>query len=146
MDIDWIKMVQYQQQMQKLSRMLFPSNQHNLTASECELLSWLYINPDKNTPYILSQCSGMKKEAVSRCLKGLYEKGCILKERQPCDERSYKILLTETGFVELKKGYENILQPFYDLWRDTGADFEELLTLTDKVVHHIEEKKEAADS
>ncbi len=145
MDIDWIKMVQYQQQMQKLSRMLFPVKQHTLTASECELLAWLYLNPDKNTPFILSQCSGMKKEAVSRCLKSLYEKDCIIKERQPYDERSYKVFLTETGFEELKKGYESLLQPFYDLWRDTGPEFEELLTLTDKIITHFEEKKEAAD-
>ncbi len=39
MEIDWIDMVYYQQQVQKLSRLLLPARQTNLTVSECELLS-----------------------------------------------------------------------------------------------------------
>ena len=108
-------MVRYQQQIQKLTRSLLPVRQSILTASECELLASLYLDPEKNTPLLLSQKSGMKKEAVSRCLKSLYEKGCIRKQQQACDERSYQLFITETGLTELKKGYESILQPFYDL-------------------------------
>lgn len=57
--------------------MLLPINKHFLTASECELLAWLYLDPNNNTPISLSQNSGMKKEAVSRCLKSLYKKRVI---------------------------------------------------------------------
>lgn len=138
MDIDWMDMVYYQQQVQKLTRLLLPAKQTNLTVSECELLAWLYLEPEQNTPILLSQRSGMKKEAVSRCLKSLIEKNCIRKEKQQHDERSYKIYLTATGVSELKKGYEIILQPFYDLWRETGIDFEEFLRYTDKIVSHIQ--------
>ncbi len=138
MDIDWMDMVYYQQQVQKLTRLLLPAKQTNLTVSECELLAWLYLEPEQNTPILLSQRSGMKKEAVSRCLKSLIEKNCIRKEKQQHDERSYKIYLTTTGVSELKKGYEIILQPFYDLWRETGVDFEEFLRYTDKIVSHIQ--------
>lgn len=138
MDIDWMDMVYYQQQVQKLTRLLLPAKQTNLTVSECELLAWLYLEPEQNTPILLSQRSGMKKEAVSRCLKSLIEKHCIRKEKQQHDERSYKIYLTTTGVSELKKGYEIILQPFYDLWRETGIDFEEFLRYTDKIVSHIQ--------
>ena len=46
MDIDWIDMVHYRQQVQKLSRMLLPSKQEELTAGECELLAWLYLKPE----------------------------------------------------------------------------------------------------
>lgn len=114
----------------------------NLTVSECELLACLYLNQEQNTPVLLSQRSGMKKEAVSRCLKSLSEKKCIRREKQTDDERSYRIFLTDTGISELKKGYEAILQPFYDLWRSVGTDFEEFLQYTDKIVLHINKEQE----
>lgn len=135
-------MVYYQQQVQKLSRLLLPAKQTNLTVSECELLAWLYLEPEHNTPILLSQRSGMKKEAVSRCLKSLMEKNCIRKEKQMQDERSYKIYLTDTGILELKKGYEIILQPFYDLWRETGTDFEAFLKYTDKIISKIKKEEQ----
>lgn len=143
MEISWMDMVYYQQQVQKLTRLLLPAKQNTLTVSECELLAWLYLEPEQNTPVLLSQRSGMKKEAVSRCLKSLLEKNCIRKEKQTQDERSYKIYVTDIGAEELKKGYEIILQPFYDLWRSAGEDFEAFLQYTDKIVSHI--KKEAQE-
>ncbi len=138
MQIEWTEMVHYQQQVQKLTRLLLPPKQGGLTASECELLSRLYLKPEQNTPAILSQCSGMKKEAVSRCLKTLYEKGCVHKQRDTADERSYQLFITEEGLAALKRGYENILQPFYDLWRSAGEEFENFLHCADKLAVHIE--------
>ena len=105
--MEWTNMMHYQQQMQKIIRSLLPVRKFLLTASECELLAHLYLKPEQNTPVLLSQSSGMKKEAVSRCLKSLYEKNCIRKERQTTDERSYQLFITETGLAELKKGYES---------------------------------------
>ena len=72
--MEWTDMVHYQQQMQKLMRSLLPERKSLLTVSECELLAHLYLQPEQNTPVLLSQGTGMKKEAVSRCLKSLYEK------------------------------------------------------------------------
>ena len=142
MQIEWTEMARYQQQLQKLVRTLLPVRSAALTASECELLARLYLQPQQNTPILLSQGSGMKKEAVSRCLKALYEKDCIRKERQPDDERSYRLFITETGLAELKKGYESILQPFYDLWRSAGEDFEAFVQCADRLAGHIEERRE----
>ena len=102
--MEWTDMMHYQQQFQKVMRSLLPMQPSALTASECELLAHLYLNPEQNTPVLLSQNSGMKKEAVSRCLKSLYEKNCIRKQRQAADERSYQLFITETGLVQLKKG------------------------------------------
>ena len=99
-------MMHTQQQMQKIVRALLPVRKSLLTASECELLAHLYLYPEQNTPVLLSQESGMKKEAVSRCLKSLYEKNCIRKERQTADERSYRLFMTETGLAELKDVYK----------------------------------------
>ena len=59
-------------------------------------------------------------------------------EKQLFDERSYKIYLTATGVSELKKGYEIILQPFYDLWRSSGDDFEAFMHYADKLATQIE--------
>ena len=80
----------------------------------------------------------MKKEAVSRCLKSLYEKNCIRKQQQTEDERSYRLFITETGLAELKNGYESILQPFYDLWRSSSEDFEAFMHYADRLATHME--------
>ena len=135
-------MVHGQQQIQKVMRALLPVGKSLLTASECELLAHLYLRPEENTPALLSQGSGMKKEAVSRCLKSLDEKNCIRKQRQTTDERSYRLFLTETGLAELRKGYESILQPFYDLWRSSREDFEAFLYYADRLAAHMEKGRE----
>ncbi len=140
--MEWTDMMHYQQQMQKIMRSLLPVRKFLLTASECELLAHLYLKPEQNTPVLLSQSSGMKKEAVSRCLKSLYEKNCIRKERQTTDERSYQLFITETGLAELKKGYESILQPFYDLWRSSSEDFEAFMYYADRLAAQIEKGQE----
>lgn len=140
--MEWTDMMHYQQQMQKIMRSLLPVRKFLLTASECELLAHLYLKPEQNTPVLLSQSSGMKKEAVSRCLKSLYEKNCIRKERQATDERSYQLFITETGLAELKKGYESILQPFYDLWRSSREDFEAFMYYADRLAAQIEKGQE----
>ena len=140
--MEWTDMVHYQQQMQKIMRSLLPERKSALTVSECELLAHLYLRPEQNTPVLLSQGTGMKKEAVSRCLKALYEKNCISKQRNATDERSYQLFITEAGRAELKKGYESILQPFYDLWRSSGKDFEMFMYYADKLAAHIEKGHE----
>ena len=140
--MEWTDMMHYQQQIQKVMRSLLPVRKSMLTASECELLAHLYLRPEQNTPVLLSQSSGMKKEAVSRCLKSLFEKNCIRKQRQTEDERSYQLFITEIGLSELKKGYESILQPFYDLWRSSQEDFEAFVYYADKLAVQLEKGKE----
>ena len=135
-------MMRCEQQVQKIMRALLPAHKSLLTGSECELLAHLYFRPDQNTPILLSQSSGMKKEAVSRCLKSLYEKNCIRKQRQPSDERSYQLFITETGLAELKKGYESILQPFYDLWRSAGEEFEAFMRCADALAARMDKEQE----
>lgn len=140
--MEWTDMMHCRQQLQKVMRSLLPVRSTALTASECELLAHLYLQPEQNTPVLLSQGSGMKKEAVSRCLKSLSEKGCLRKERQASDERSYRLFITETGLAELKQGYESILQPFYDLWRSAPEDFESFMHSVDQLAEHIEKGQE----
>lgn len=129
-DSDWLQMLAYQQELHHISRALLPQKQkQTLTASERELLARLYLEPKESTPLALSRSSGMKKEAVSRCLKGLFEKGLIQREKHPNDERSYVLSITDTGQTELRQNYGAILQPMYDLRRRMGEDFDVLFQL-----------------
>lgn len=131
--IDWQKMLTIHQELNQFARVMLTKNQKQfLTASERELLAWIYLHKHDCTPLFLSEVSGMKKEAVSRSLKGLYEKGCIRRERKPSDERSYALSLTETGEKALKNDYQIMLQKFYDLYREMGTEFEELSGLISK--------------
>lgn len=127
---DWLRMLAYQQELHHLSRALLSQEKsQTLTASERELLARLYLQPDESTPLALSRSSGMKKEAVSRCLKRLFEKGYIQKEKHPSDDRSYMLSLTESGETELRKSYGVILQPLYDLKREMGHEFDLMFEL-----------------
>lgn len=137
-DIYWLQMLKYQQEFHHLSRALLSQSQkQTLTTSERELLARLYIKPDEITPLALSRSSGMKKESVSRCLKSLFEKGYIAKEKHPRDERSYTLHLTEIGQNELRQNYMAILQPFYDLRRKMGPEFDTLFQLIVKTNENI---------
>ena len=49
--LDWVQMVKYQQELHRLSRKLLSKEQlQTLTSSERELLSFLYLYPEKSTP------------------------------------------------------------------------------------------------
>lgn len=146
-NIDWQRMLVFQQELHQFSRtMLIQKQKQFLTSSERELLAWIYLERKECTPLFLSKMSGMKKEAVSRCLKALYEKECIQKIKRVTDERSYVLSLTEKGENELKRDYEIMLQSFYDLYRDMGEEFEKLFTLISKANKQMlslsEQKKE----
>ncbi len=128
--MDWLKMLAYQQELHHLSRTLLAQSQKQvLTASERELLARLYLEENASTPLSLSRSSGMKKEAVSRCLKRLFEKEFITKEKHPQDERSYILSITEAGRRELRQSYGALLQPLYDLRRSMGDEFDTLFQL-----------------
>ena len=139
-ETEWLKMLQYQQELHHLSRELLAQGQkHLLTASERELLALLYLQPMENTPLELSRESGMKKEAVSRSLKGLLEKELIRKEKHPRDERSYILSLTDSGKEALNDSYRAILKPFYELRRKMGPEFDNLFQLICKANKELNE-------
>lgn len=131
--IDWVKMLIMHQELNQFARVMLAQKQKQfLTSSERELLAWIYLTKSNCTPLYLSKVSGMKKEAVSRCLKYLFEKGCIQREKKCTDERSYSLLLTEEGKNALQNDYEIMLQKFYDLYREMGDEFIELFECISK--------------
>ncbi len=141
-EISWLQMLAFQQELHHFSRALLAHGQkRKLTTSELELLSLLYLQTEESTPLVLSRQSGMKKEAVSRCLRQLYEKGFVEKVKRPQDERSYVLTLTESGKEALRENYGPILQPLYDLQRSMGEEFEVLSHLIKQANAHIETMK-----
>lgn len=131
--IEWLQMLSCLEELHRFSRMLLLQGQKRpLTTAELEMLSILYLHPEDNTPLALSHRSGMKKEAVSRCLRQLLEKGCIRRAKNPQDERSYSLFLTEIGEEAMHASYGLLLQPLYDLRRQMGADFTLLFELIER--------------
>lgn len=138
--IDWLKMMNYQQELHRFSRKLLPQGQkRSLTASERELLALLYLDSNGMTPLSLSRHTGMKKEAVSRCLKRLYESGYIQRKSHPQDERSHLLFLTEAGQMQLKKDCDSILKPLYCLRREMGENFEILFEMIGKANQRMDD-------
>lgn len=144
--IDWQEMLTIHQEFNQFARvMLVKMQKEFLTSSERELLAWIYLTQDNCTPLYLSKVSGMKKEAVSRCLKSLYEKGCIQREKKSTDERSYSLSMTKEGEQALQNDFQIMLQKFYDLYRKMGTDFEVLFHLISKANQLMSNSKEGND-
>ena len=131
--IDWQEMLKMHQELNQFARIMLTKKQKEfLTSSERELLVWIYLNNGDCTPLYLSKASGMKKEAVSRCIKSLLEKDCVERKRSKIDERSYFLSLTDNGEAALQNDFGIMLQKFYDLYREMGEDFEVLFHLIAK--------------
>lgn len=144
--IDWQEMLTIHQELNQFARVMLVKKQKKfLTASERELLAWIYLTKSGCTPLYLSKVTGMKKEAVSRCLKCLYEKGCIQREKKDSDERSYSLSLTKQGEDALQNDFQIMLQTFYDLYREMGEEFEELCRLISKANQIMTKPKEKKD-
>ncbi len=140
-ETNWLQMLAFQQELHHFSRALLAQGPRQLlTASELELLSRMYLQTAESTPLELSRQSGMKKEAVSRCLKQLFEKGYVAKDKHPEDERSYILSITDSGKTALRESYGPILQPLYDLRRCMGEEFTELFRLIERANAQIEMK------
>nr|WP_317413224.1 MarR family transcriptional regulator [uncultured Solibaculum sp.] len=129
---DWQIMNRQVQTLHSFARLIVTQSKPlTLTASELEIVSHIYLNEQKHTPLSLSKITGMKKESVSRSLKSLYEKGLVDKERCPEDERSYQLILTQTGLLELDRNYQLLLKPYYYLEKHMGEDFDRMMQLVE---------------
>ncbi len=138
-EINWLQMLTFRQELHYFARALLAQGQkRTLTSSELEILSLLYLRTENITPLVLSRESGMKKEAVSRCLRQLFERGLIDKNKHPQDERSYVLSITEAGKKTLKENYGPILQPLYDLRRSMETDFDTLFRLIENANIRLE--------
>ena len=71
---------------------------------------------------------GLYKSAVSRLIDHLEKKGFLKKHYCETDKRSYVLLTTETGNMELDCTYRYYLEPIYKLREVLGAESFESLT------------------
>ena len=127
---DWLAMLDCLQALHHFSRTMLPQGKSRvLTNSELEILFLVYFASEPCTPLFLSQRSGMKKEAVSRGLRRLFEMEWLQKTPNPEDERSYILLLTDAGRLILRQSYGPMLQPLYELRSKMGPEFAELFRL-----------------
>lgn len=83
MEIDWMDMVYYQQQVQKLTRLLLPAKQTNLTVSECELLAWLYPGAGTERPRSAEPAQRHEKRSCQPLSEKPHGKKCHRKENSP---------------------------------------------------------------
>lgn len=93
-----------------------------LTANEMEIISHIYLSKEQQTPLSISQATCMKKEAVSRSLKGLFNKRLLDKVKCPNDERSYYLIITPKGLLEMDKNYQILLKPYIFLKQEMGKE------------------------
>lgn len=136
---DWLHMLDYLEELHHFNRALTARGEKSsLPRSELELLSLIYLHSEECTPLALSRRSGMKKEAVSRSLRQLSERGFVRREKHPRDERSFILFLTEEGHHVLNESYADLLSPLYQLRRKMGKDFDLLFSLIHRSNQQLE--------
>lgn len=129
----WIEMCRNIQKFQNFSRLVLNmQNNLSLTSMEIEILSHIALDSDIKTPLDISKKTNIKKESISRILKSLFNKDLLIKEKNPLDERSYRVILTDKAIRELDKNYSDILKPYYNLERKLDGEFIDLINLMEK--------------
>ena len=72
--------------------------------------------------------TGLSKSAVSRLIEHLERKELLQKKYNSNDKRSYTLLCTAKGTMELEKTYQYYLEPIYRLRKILGDEkFEALI-------------------
>ena len=80
------------------------------------------------TPLELTVLTGLSKSAVSRLIEHLERKELLQKKYNSNDKRSYTLLCTAKGTMELEKTYQYYLEPIYRLRKILGDEkFEALI-------------------
>ena len=135
------------QKFQNFSRLVLNmQNNLSLTSMEIEILSHIALDSDIKTPLDISKKTNIKKESISRILKSLFNKDLLIKEKNPLDERSYRVILTNKAIKELDENYRDILKPYYNLEKKLDGEFTDLINLMEKSSNifkdYLDEKQE----
>lgn len=143
----WIEMCRNIQKFQNFSRLVLNMQNHlSLTSMEIEILSHIALDSDIKTPLDISKKTNIKKESISRILKSLFNKDLLIKEKNPLDERSYRVILTDKAIKELDENYRDILKPYYNLEKKLDGEFTDLINLMEKSSNifkdYLDEKQE----
>lgn len=105
-----------------------PKNAGITSAQELDLLSRIVLSDAELTPLELTVLTGLSKSAVSRLIEHLERKELLQKKYNSNDKRSYTLLCTAKGTMELEKTYQYCLEPIYRLRKILGDEkFEALI-------------------
>lgn len=124
---------------------LIQQKTRTLTAAEMEVISYIHLSGEKQNPRSISNSTGMKKESVSRCLKTLFEREIVKKEKNIEDERSYWITLTDRGLEELDQNYKILLSPYHYLKERMGKEYESLIQNSIQATEILQEYMNKSD-
>lgn len=129
-DMSWIEMMKKAQEIRLFTSLQIKRAQKGgiTSAQELDLLSRIALSDAELTPLELTVLTGLSKSAVSRLIEHLERKELLQKKYNSNDKRSYTLLCTAKGTMELEKTYQYYLEPIYRLRKILGDEkFEALI-------------------
>lgn len=138
-DYNWIDMMEKMQDIRLFCSLhVRRSKKGGITsAQELDMLSRIVLTDTPLTPQELTSLMGLSKSAVSRLIEHLEKKEFLIKQYNSQDKRSYTLLITEKGNLELNQTYQYYLEPIYELGRALGKERFESLTSQIKEANEI---------
>ncbi len=129
-DYTWMDMMKIMQEIRLFSTLYVRRAKKGgiASAQEMDLLSRIVLSDHALTPQELTVQMGLCKSAVSRLIEHLEKKGFLKKHYCETDKRSYVLLITEMGNIELDCTYRYYLEPIYKLKEGLGTETFEALT------------------
>ena len=129
-DMSWIEMMKKAQEIRLFTSLQIKRAQKGgiTSAQELDLLSRIVLSDAELTPLELTVLTGLSKSAVSRLIEHLERKELLQKKYNSNDKRSYTLICTAKGTMELEKTYQYCLEPIYRLRKILGDEkFEALI-------------------
>ena len=107
-DMSWIEMMKKAQEIRLFTSLQIKRAQKGgiTSAQELDLLSRIVLSDAELTPLELTVLTGLSKSAVSRLIEHLERKELLQKKYNSNDKRSYTLLCTAKGTMELEKTYK----------------------------------------
>ena len=121
-DMSWIEMMKKAQEIRLFTSLQIKRAQKGgiTSAQELDFLSRIVLSD--------AVLTDLSKSAVSRLIEHLERKELLQKKYNSNDKRSYTLLCTAKGTMELEKTYQYYLEPIYRLRKILGDEkFEALI-------------------
>lgn len=144
-EYDWHDMMNYMQDIRVFCSLnVKRAKKDGITsAQELDFLSRIALSNVPMTPHDLSLAMSLNKSAISRLIIHLEKKGFLQKVQSPTDHRSYTLMLTENGHIELNQTYQYYLGPVYALRKSLGEEkFIELTKLINEANTLLQSKED----
>ena len=123
--MSWIEMMKKAQEIRLFTSLQIKRAQKGgiTSAQELDVVVLKKMTYPKEKPLELTVLTGLSKSAVSRLIEHLERKELLQKKYNSNDKRSYTLLCTAKGTMELEKTYQYCLEPIYRLRKILGDEF-----------------------